>query len=161
MGLRFDKFTWAVIGVVVLLLVAAVVTVNLNRGQGSSGQAYRTDDSPTTPVYNAFLALQKADIATARAQYSAGVLKDLKDNKGYSPFSNNGYVNDQAARRLRIIKSEISTDDANRATVIMVIDSYSSGGLFGGSNTYSSQRVVEVVREENRWQIDTQEFFNY
>jgi hypothetical protein len=161
MGLKFDKFTWIVSGIVVLLLVAAVITVNLNRGQGSSGQTYLNDDSPITPVHNAFVALQKGDLSTARAQYSARVLKDIEDNKAYAPFNNSGYVNDRTARRLRIIKSEINADDPKRATVIMVIDSYSSGGLFGGSNTYSSQRVVEVVREENHWKIDTPEFFNY
>ncbi|CAN5517910.1 hypothetical protein BH10CHL1_BH10CHL1_18820 [soil metagenome] len=161
MGLKFDKFTWTVIGVVLLLLVAAVVTVNLNRDQAGNPPAYLSDDSPITPVHNAFLALQKTDINTARAQYSARVLKDLDDNKGYSPFSNSSYINNQTARRLRIIKSDLSTTDPNRATVVVVVDSYSSGGLFGGSNTYSSQRVVEVVREDNHWKIDTPEFFDY
>ncbi|MCX6046992.1 MAG: hypothetical protein NT075_17955 [Chloroflexi bacterium] len=161
MGLKFDKFTWTVIGVVVLLLVAAVVTVNLNRGQESSTPVYLTDDSPITPVHNAFLALQKADITTARAQYSTRVLKNIETNQAYSPFNNSSYINHETARRLRIIKSEISANDPNRGTVVMVIDSYSSGGLFGGSNTYSSERVVEVVREANHWKIDSPEFFDY
>lgn len=161
MGLKIDKFTWIVIGVVLLLLIGAVVTVNLNRGQNSA-LTYVTEDSPTTPVHNAFVALQKGDMATARQQYSKSVLKDIEDNKTYAPFSQGSYVNDRTARRLRIINSQIDPNDAKRATVTVAIDQYSSGGgLFNGGNTYSYQRTIQVIREANAWKIDAPEFFNY
>ena len=163
MGLKIDKFTWAVIGVVLLLLIGAVVTVNLNRNKGAGAQlTYLTADSPTTPAHNAFVALQKGDMAMARQQYSEHVLKDIADNKAYAPFSQGSTVNDRTARRLRIIDSKIDPSDAQRATVTVAVDQYTSGGgLFSGSNTYTSQRTMPVIREANVWKIDTAEFFNY
>ena len=163
MGLKIDKFTWAVIGIVLLLVIAAVVTVSLNRSRSATPEqpTYLTEDSPTTPVHNAFVALQQGDIAKARLQYSARILKDVEDNKVYAPFNQGNYGNDRTARRLRILESKVDPNDPKRATVTVAIDQYSSGGLFGGSNTYSTQRFVEVIREENRWKIDTAEFFNY
>lgn len=161
MGLKIDKFTWAVIIVVILLLVGAVVTVNLNRGQ-SNTLKYVTEDSPTTPIHNAFVAFQKGDIATARQQYSQRLLKAMEDNKTDSPFSRGSYANDTTARRLRIINSQIDPNDAKRATVTVAIDQYySGGGLFNNSNTYSFQRIIEVIRETNAWKIDMPEFFTY
>ena len=38
--MKLDKFTWVVIGVVLLLLVGAVVTVNATGGSGAETQAY-------------------------------------------------------------------------------------------------------------------------
>ena len=61
MHLRIDRFTWIVIGVVLLLVVAAVVTVNLTGGKTESPANYRTDDSPDTPVYNAIVAVQAGE----------------------------------------------------------------------------------------------------
>ena len=58
--MKIDKFTWAVIGVVVLLLVVAVVTVNVTGGAGVQAQDYLPLDTPEAPVYNAFLAFQRA-----------------------------------------------------------------------------------------------------
>ena len=42
----FDKFTWGVIGVVRLLLVIAVATVNLTAGTGWEDERYVEDGSP-------------------------------------------------------------------------------------------------------------------
>ncbi len=51
--LKLDRFTLIVIGVVVALIVAAIITVN--RTSGSQSQAaYLTEDSPAAAVYNAF-----------------------------------------------------------------------------------------------------------
>jgi len=67
-GLKADRFTWIVIGVVAALLIAAIVSVNL---AGDREQpAYLEENTPAAPVYNAFLALQQGDVTKARSYYS-------------------------------------------------------------------------------------------
>ena len=157
MKLRLDKFTVAVLVIVGLLLVAAVITVN--RDGGSGGQAYRTDDAPETPVVNAFLALQGGDLATARRQYSAAVLTRADEDKTYGPLSGQTYYPGDTSRRLRLINTRIDPEDPNRAYVTAAIDTYSTGGIFNGSSTWSTERVVEVIREDGAWKINADEFF--
>jgi hypothetical protein len=155
--MKLDKFTWTVIGVVVLLLVAAVVTVNVTGGAGVEAQEYLPQDTPEAPVYNVFLALQRGDYTQARAQYSQAVLDQFtKDN--YDPFAGRS-TSQTSSQRLRILKSEPIPEDADRAIVTFVQDTYNQGGPFGAGSTWSREGTVEVVREEDGWKINTQEFF--
>lgn len=156
MKLRLDKFTIAVLAVVGLLLAAAVVTVNRNAGGGET--SYRTDNTPETPVVNAFLALQDGDVARAREQYSADVLETVDSSSGYGPLRGETYYGDDS-RRLRIIATRSDPNDAERAYVTLVIDNYSTGGPFNSGSTWSMERVVEVTQEEGTWKISTEEFF--
>lgn len=155
--MKLDKFTWAVIGVVVLLLVAAVVTVNATGGAGVDTQEYMALDTPEAPVFNAFLALQRGDLTKAREQYSQEVLEEL-DDSNYDPFSGRSTTS-TSSQRMRILKSEPASDDPDRALVSYLLDSYNQGGLFGSGSTYSREGTVEVVREDDGWKINTQEFF--
>jgi hypothetical protein len=154
--LRLDKFTLVVLAVVGLLLVAAVITVG--RGNAPTEQAYRTDDVPETPVVNAFLALQKGDLAKARQQYTQAVLDRTEKDPGYGPLRGQAYYGD-ASRRLRVTETRIDPDDPNRAYVTAAVDNYSTGGLFNSGSTYTSERVVEVVREDDAWKINVEEYF--
>lgn len=155
--MKLDKFTWAVIGVVVLLLVAAVVTVNATGGAGIDTQEYLALDTPEAPLYNTFLALQRGDLTKAREQYSQEVLKEL-DDSNYDPFSGRSTTS-TSSQRMRILKSEPASDDPDRVFVTYLLDSYNQGGLFGSGSTYSREGTVEVVREDDGWKINTQEFF--
>jgi hypothetical protein len=155
--MKLDKFTWAVIGVVLLLLVAAVITVNMTGGAGVEEREYLPLDTPEAPVYNAFLALQRGDITKAREQYSQGVLDSfIKD--GYDPFAGRS-DSTSVSQRLRIVKSEVSADDPDRAIVTCEVDTYNQGGLFGAGNTWSRELSLQVVREEDGWKINTPEYF--
>jgi hypothetical protein len=154
--LRLDKFTLVVLAVVGLLLVAAVITVS--RGNAPTEEAYRTDDVPETPVVNAFLALQKGDLAKARQQYTQAVLDRTEKDPGYGPLRGQAYYGD-ASRRLRVTETRIDPDDPNRAYVTAAVDNYSTGGLFNSGSTYTSERVVEVVREDDAWKINVEEYF--
>ena len=156
MKLRFDKFTLVVLAVVGLLLVAAVVTVS--RTKGPAEQTYRTEDQPETPVVNAFLALQKGDLAKAREQYTQAVLDRVEKDPAYGPLRGQAYYGD-ASRRLRVTETRIDPDDPNRAYVTAAVDNYSTGGLFNSGSTYTSERVVEVVREDGAWKINVEEYF--
>jgi hypothetical protein len=154
--LRLDKFTLIVLAVVGLLLVAAVVTVS--RGQAPTEETYRTDDVPETAVVNAFLALQKGDLAKAREQYTQAVLGRVEKDPGYGPLRGQAYYGD-TSRRLRVTETRIDPDDPDRAYVTAAVDNYSTGGLFNSGSTYTSERVVEVVREDGAWKINVEEYF--
>jgi hypothetical protein len=159
MGLRIDRFSWIVILLVVALLAAAVITVNRSGVAPAAPPDYRTVDEPATPVYNAFLAMQRGDVVTAREQYSSRILAGHKD--GYDPFTGRGYIDEHNASRLRILKTEIDPQEPNQALVTVEIDRYYSGGLFGGGSTSSVRRTLQVVREDDRWKLDTDEYFFY
>lgn len=155
--LRLDRFTVAVLIVVGLLLAAAVITVN--RSGNTALQEYRSDDAPETPVVNAFLALQQGDLATARRQYSEAVLARAEDDKSYGPLNGQTYYPSDSSRRLRLVETRIDPQDSNIAYVTAAVDNYSTGGIFNGGSTWTSERVVEVVREEGVWKINVDEFF--
>jgi hypothetical protein len=155
--MKLDKFTWAVIAVVVLLLVAAVVTVNRTGGVGAQAQEYLPLDTPEAPVYNAFLAFQRGDLTKAREQYSEQVFEDVGKD-GYDPLAGRT-SSTNSSQRLRILKTDPVADDPDRALVSFVQDTYNQGGLFGSGNTWSREGTIEVVREEDGWKINTQEFF--
>lgn len=155
--MKLDKFTWVVIGVVLLLVIAAVVTVNVTGGEGVQVQEYMAPDTPEAPVFNAFLALQRGDLTTARAQYSQEVLASFTKD-GYDQLAGRS-SSSNSSQRLRITQSEIVADDADLALVSFVIDTYGQGGLFGSGSTWSRDGVIEVVHEDNGWKINSQEFF--
>ena len=158
MRLRIDRFTWIVIGVVLLLVVAAVVTVNLTGGKTENPANYRTDDSPDTPVYNAIVAVQAGDVARARAEFTASALAEFKKNS-YDPVANaaNNYANNGSVRRTRII--EVGAVVGDEASVTIAEDNFGGGDLFDRS-TYTNQRIIRVVREDGRWKVaDTSLFY--
>ncbi len=154
--MKLDSFTWGVIGVVAVILVAAVVTVNLTGGAGWDALEYIVEDIPEAPVMNAFLALQQGDITRARAQYSQAVLDEIGGPEGYDPFSNRG---SGQSSRLRILKAEPLEDDPDRALVTVAIDFYSRTGPFGSGTTWMRETTIEVVREDGAWKINSQEYF--
>lgn len=154
---KLDKFTWAIILIVLVVLVAAVVTVNLTGGAGWGVATYLEEDTPEAVVHNAFLAFLKQDVAKARQYYTTDVLAD--DLKGERfPGERYSYYTDNTNRRLQI--KNISHVDGGEAMVTVVIDYYSSDGLFGGGNTWSRERMLKIIQEEEEWKIDTSEFFN-
>jgi hypothetical protein len=159
--LKLDRFTWAVLGIVVLLLGAAIVTVNLSGGQGWGEPDYVDENTPSAPVRNAFVAFQRGDIGRARAQYTRDALEEADSERGYGPFRDEPfYHNDNVSRRLRIVNVEVDPQDPDRAYITVVQDNYSNSGLFGGGSTWSNRRTIEVVREEDgAWKIDSLEFF--
>lgn len=158
MKIRLDKFTLAVLAIVGLLVVAAVFTVSRS-DDTATPESYRTEDAPETPVYNAFLALKQGDIATARAQYSAQAQEEAASDRGYGPLRGESYGYGDAARRLRVTNVKLDPQNPDRAYVTVAIDTYSTGGLFNSGDTWTSERTVEVIREDDAWKINAQEYF--
>lgn len=155
--IRIDRFTLAILAIVGLLIVAAVITVS--QSSNATPDAYRTEDAPETPIYNAFLALKQGDIAMARTQYSAQVLKEAASDTGYGPLRGETFTYGDSARRLRVTGVRPDPQDANRAYVTVAIDTYTTGGLFNSGDTWTSERTVEVIREDGVWKINAQEYF--
>ncbi len=156
MRLKFDAFTWIVLAAVGLLILAAVLTVNLGgNGGGQSSGTPLAEDSPAAPVYNAILAVQRGDVSEARAQFTTATL-DGYEERGYDPIANAAihYADAAASRRIRIVEvDEPAEGDAEgEAFVTIVEDNFTGGGLFGRS-TYSTERVIRVVREDGRWKV--------
>lgn len=157
MRLRIDTFTWVVIAVVLLLVGAAVVSVNLMGNRTNAPAAYMTDDSPAAPVYNAILAVQEGDLARARAQFAQEALAQNEKN-GYDPIANAAtqYQNNNSGRRVRIV--EVKGETESEAYVTIAEDNFAGGGLFGRS-TFTNERVIRVVREEGAWKVADPQLF--
>jgi hypothetical protein len=158
MRLKLDLFSWIVIGVVLLLVVFAIVTVSASGRSQPPEAEYLTEDAPSTPVFNAIVAVQRGDAAHARAQFTATALAEIEKN-GYDPIANavTYSSNDPGARRVRIV--EVKQEQEDEAFVTVAEDNYSSGGLFDRS-TYTNERVVRVVREDGKWKVaDTNLFY--
>jgi hypothetical protein len=151
-----DKFTWAVVAVVILLLVGAILTLSFTGNRVADTQAYLDEDSPAATVHNAYVALLKNDPITARSFYSADVLAEADRDKVFeNRFS--GYYGPASSQRLRILEVEMRGDEA--ALVTIAIDRYNSGGPFGGGSTWTEHQTISLVREDGQWKIDTAVFF--
>lgn len=159
--MKIDKFTLSVIGVVLLLLIAAIVTVNRADDGSVDAADYLTEDSPEAPVQNAFIALQKGDLFTAREQYAARITDEKNPDYPYSPLGDSGvrYETGNRSQRLRILSVDIDEENPEQALVTFTVDTYSNSGPFGTGSTWSSQRTVEVVREGGVWKINASEYF--
>lgn len=156
MRLKLDAFTWIVLALVVFLVVAAVVTVNLTNERAAAPAEYMDEDSPAAPVFNAILAVQQGDVVTARAQFSESALDDY-DKRDFDAIANAAayYGPGADSRRVRIVKvSEVTQADGREIAYVTIgEDNFYGGGLFGRT-TYSSERVIRVVREDGHWKVD-------
>jgi hypothetical protein len=155
MSLKMDRFTWAVVVLVVILLVSAVATLSFTAGRGSqSADDYLPTDSPEAVVHNAYVAMLSGDANRARQYYSTAVLESEE-----SMFKNRFdtfYVGDRN-QRLRILMVERQSEES--ALVTIALDTYSTGGLFDGGSTWTQRQTLPLVREDSSWKIDSMVFF--
>jgi hypothetical protein len=157
MGLRLDRFSWIVIAIIALLLVAAVITANITGGQGWGQPTYLDEETPAAAVHNAYVAFLEQDPFRARQYYTEEVLANVDDKDGLGgPFFQDRFFREQS-RRLRILEVQFQGDE--RATVTFSIDHYSGGGLFDTGSTWTMRRTVPVVQEDGHWKIASEEFF--
>jgi hypothetical protein len=155
MSLKMDRFTWAVVIVVLLLLVGAVATLSLTEGRGNPrAEDYLLADSPEATVHNAYVAMLNGDITRARQYYSTAILES-EDSMFKNRFDSY-YVRDRN-QRLRILTVERQSEEA--ALVTIALDNYSTGGLFDGGSTWTQRQTLPLIREEDSWKIDSMVFF--
>jgi hypothetical protein len=154
MPLKMDRFTWAVVIVVVLLLVGAVVTLSLTGGRGiENTESYLTEDSPEAVIHNAYVAVLNGDVTRARQYYSTRVLED-EDSMFKNRFES--FYGGDLNRRLRILTVERQSEESALATI--ALDNYSVGGLFD-SGSWTQRQTLTLIREDGRWKIDSMIFF--
>jgi len=152
-----DRFSWIVIGVVGLLLLAAVGVATLQPDQDATAQeVYLEQNTPDGVVHDAFVAFLRRDIERMKGYFSRRVResydKDLR-------WPNIDYYPDTGSRRMRIEKVEMQGD--NRATVTVGIDNYNPGGLFNQGNVWTNRQTFALVQEEGGWKIDSDNFYFY
>ena len=155
MGLKIDRFTWAIILGVVVLIAAAIVTVAVSGGRGWQTAEYLNEDTPQAVVHDAFLASTRNEPDVAISHYSSNVLDEEKNQHIRDRFFR--YGSDRPARRLRILDVDIDEDN-EKAYVRIAVDNYNQGGLFE-SSTSTHRRTVPLVREDGAWKIDTDDLF--
>jgi hypothetical protein len=155
MSLKMDRFTWAVVVLVVFLLVSAVATLSFTAERGRpSAEDYLPADSPEAVVHNAYVAMLNGDVTRARQYYSTAVLESEE-----SMFKNRFdtfYMGDRN-QRLRILTVERQSEES--ALVTIALDNYSTGGLFDGGSTWTQRQTLPLVREDGSWKIDSMVFF--
>ena len=151
MPLRMDRFTWAVLAFVTLLLVGAMATLSLtNRSADTTTIDYVDEDSPSAAVYNAYVAYLNNDAPKARQYYSTKVLEEADKD---SSFENSFYYTGGQNQRMRVLSVEARGE--NDAVVSIAIDRYAGGGLFNSGSTWTERQSIPVVREEDGWKIDS------
>lgn len=160
MRLHFDRFTWIVVAIVLLLVVGAVLTVNLTNRSAEQPAAYMEENIPEAPVFNAMLAIQNGDVARARAELTQKVLDEYKKD----PFdriasSVSTYGGNAPSRRVRVLEVNVDESDPESGYVTIAEDYLSGGDLFGPS-TWSNQRAIRVAVEEGEWKVDDLSLFN-
>lgn len=147
-----DRFSWIVIAVVGLLLLAAVGVATLGPERSAATQpVYLEQDTPDGVVHDAYVAFLRRDTERLQGYYSQRV-REIFDRDQRWPGRD--YYLDSSSRRMRIEKVEMDGDD--RATVTMAIDTYNRGGLFGQGGVWTSRQVLALVREESGWKIDSE-----
>ena len=152
-----DRFSWIVVGVVGLLLLAAVGVATLRPGAGAAAQeVYLEQDTPDGVVHDAFVAFLRKDVQRMKGYFSQRVQESFdKDQR----WPNIDYYPDTGSRRMRIESVEMQGED--RATVTIGIDNYSPGGLLASSNVWTNRQTLLLVKEESGWKIDSENFYFY
>jgi hypothetical protein len=157
LSLKLDKFSLSVIVAVVVLLVAAVVTVNVTGGQGWGQPEYLDEETPAAAVHNAYAAFIRQQPEEARRYYTQQVLESVDQGKGVAgPFSRSRYPSNQS-QRLRIL--DVQFLDNTHATVTFAVDHYVGGGLFDAGSSWTYRNSVPVLQVDGHWQINAEEFF--
>ena len=150
-----DRFSWIVIAVVGLLLLAAVGVATLGTDQGAAqAEAYLEQDTPEGVVHDAYVASLRRDSERFRSYFSQRVRDIYAQDQRWPSID---YAPDNGSRRMRIENVEMISKD--RATVSVAIDNYSPGGLFNQSNVWTNRQTITLVREDGSWKIDSENFY--
>ena len=152
-----DRFSWIVIGVVGILLLAAVGVATLRPAQSETApEAYLEQDTPDGVVHDAYVAFLRRDTTRMKSYFSQRVQENFDRDKRWPEIE---YYPDTNSRRMRIASVEMQGDD--RAVVTIDIDNYSPGGLFSSNNVWTNRQVLSLVREDGGWKIDSENFYFY
>ena len=143
---RTDRYlVGLVIGIVILVIVAFVVTLSKPEAE------YQADGSPDAAVHNYLLALQKDDYERAYGYLSPSIVnypqtlgdfsRDIKNYRWDFRLDENVSLQVQSAREV-----------GDRAFVAVQETRFSGGGLFD-SGQYLNKFEMELIQENGDWKI--------
>jgi hypothetical protein len=136
-----DRFTWAVVGGVLGLVVVGVVAASIVRGRETPPDL----NTPSGVVLAYALAEQRGDGQAAWDLLAPSVQARADRERFLARFGERG--SDRA-----FLSTESETTTGDTASVALVRTYPSSGGIFG-STSYSNRNTVRLVREPEGWRI--------
>lgn len=144
-----DRFTWGVVGGVVVLVLAALGAAAVSRGTDRPPDL--TTPSGVTLAYA--LALERGDGAAAWDLLAGSVQANGRRETFIQRVADPGPGRDT---RLRItVEDELITGDEATVALARTMPPSSAGPLgflFGGSG-YASRSTVRLVRENGQWRL--------
>lgn len=153
---KTDRFLIGIVtGIVILVIVALVVA--LRRPE----ETYRTDDTPAAVVHNYLLALHRQDYARAHSYLSPtlpGYPKTVEAFTSTVLAHSWSFGQDQESVGFTIRDTRQPLPD--QATVIVEERHFSRSGLLG-SNEWSQQFTMRLVRVDGAWRLTGSESYRY
>jgi hypothetical protein len=137
-----DRFTWALVGGVLLLVVVALGAA-ATRGRGEPPDL----STPGGTVLDYALAEQRGDAQTAWGLLSTPVQRGA-DFQQYQLRLGSAGRNDNVS-----FSTEDEHVDGELASVVLVHTYTGSGGWFGSGDTTSTRTTVRLEREAGAWRI--------
>jgi hypothetical protein len=141
MSSDMDRFTIAVVGGVLGLVVAGLVAAAIMRGHAPQPDV----STPSGIVLTYGLAEQRGDGQAAWELLATSVQTRNNRDQFLVRFSGHG-------NGAEYLTTEDERVDADGASVVMVRTYPSSGGIFGNSN-YTNRTTVRLAREAAGWRI--------
>lgn len=152
-----DRFSWIVISVVGLLLLAAVGAATLRPSEDAAApETYLEQETPDGVVHDAFVAFLRRDTERMKSYFSQRVRENFDRDQRWP---NIDYYPETGSRRMRIESVEMQGE--NRATITIAVDNYNPGGLFNQGNVWTSRQTLTLVLEQDGWKIDSENFYFY
>ena len=138
-----DRFTWAVVGGVLALVVGGLVAATLVRGRERPPDL----STPSGVVLAYALAEQRGDGQTAW-----DLLATSAQARGDRDRFIAGATNNSNSGREYLTTEDERVEGDTAASVVLVRTYPASGGLFGSSG-FSNRNTVRLVREGQAWRI--------
>jgi hypothetical protein len=136
-----DRFTWAIVGGVLALVVGGLVVASMLPGR----QAPPDLNTPRGVVLAYAIAEQRGDGQTAWDLLAISVQTRVDHDRFLARFGSRG-----TDREYLSIEDEQGSDDTR--SVVLVRTYPGSGSLFGNSS-YSNRSTVRLAREAAGWRI--------
>ncbi len=137
-----DRFLVSILGVITLLVIAALAIFIIRQGQ----ETYLNQDTPTGVVHDYILALQRGDY-----QQAYSFLVEAENKPDILSFKQM-LTNDQysiSTSEVQVGSEQIAGDQAS----VSVILTQGSSGLF--SQPYQNSQPAGLVRQKGTWRITT------
>jgi hypothetical protein len=142
--MKQDKFLYAILAGIILLVVLSVVVV-LVRAPGS--EQYQPDDTPAGVAHNYFLAIQRNEYERAHS-YLSDQLRNKPDLDQFITDIGNNSADQEAALKLGNV-----SQSGQYTEVEVVVTNYRAGGIFD-SNRYATTDMAILRQDSNgRWRL--------